>query len=56
MNNCHLQQCGWNAILSEVRKRQILYNTTYTWNLKYDTNEPTYTTETDSQTLKTNLW
>ena len=25
-------------------------NTTYMWNLKYDTNEPIYKTETDSQT------
>ena len=26
------------------------------WNLKYDTNELTYETDTDSQTQKTNLW
>ena len=26
------------------------------WSLKYDTNKPIYKTETDSQTLKTNLW
>ena len=26
------------------------------WNLKYDTNELTYKTETDSQTEKPNLW
>ena len=26
------------------------------WNLKYDMNELIYKTETDSQTLKTNLW
>ena len=26
------------------------------WNLKYDINKLTYKTETDSQTLKTNLW
>ena len=26
------------------------------WNLKYDTNERIYKTETDSQTQKTNLW
>ena len=30
-------------ILSEVR--QISYDITYMWNLKYDTNEPTYETE-----------
>ena len=39
MNNCHLQRCGWNVTLGEVRKRQILCNTTYTWNLNYDTSE-----------------
>ena len=26
------------------------------WNLKYDTNELIYKTETDSQTQKTNVW
>ena len=29
------------------RERQILYNITYMWNLKYDTNEHIYETETD---------
>ena len=39
-------------ILIEVsqRKRQIPYDITYMWNLKYNTNEPIYKTETDSQT------
>ena len=32
------------------RERQIPYDITYMWNLKYGTNEPTYKTETDSQT------
>ena len=32
------------------RERQISYDTTYMWNLKYDTNETIYETETDSQT------
>ena len=32
------------------RERQIPYDTTYMWNLKYDTTEPTYETETDSRT------
>ena len=32
------------------------YGITYMWNLKNDTNELTYKTETDSQTQKTNLW
>ena len=29
---------------------QIPYDITYMWNLKYDTNELIYETETDSQT------
>ena len=32
------------------RERQITYDITYMWNLKYDTNELIYKTETDSQT------
>ena len=39
------------TILDEVksdRERQIPYDITYVWNLKYDTNEPIYETETDS--------
>ena len=31
-------------ILSEVRERQISYDITYMWNLKYDTNEHIYET------------
>ena len=31
------------------RERQIPYNITCVWNLKYDTNEPIYKRETDSQ-------
>ena len=38
------------VILSELRERQIPYDITYMWNLKYGTNEPIYETETDSQT------
>ena len=40
-----------SIILSEVsqtEKRQISYDITYMWNLKYDTNEPTYEAETES--------
>ena len=33
-------------ILSEVRKRQIPYDITYMWNIKYDTNDPVCKTET----------
>ena len=29
------------------RERQIPYDITYMWNLKYDTNEPIYETETE---------
>ena len=46
-------------ILSEVkseRERQIPYDITYMWNLKYDTNEPIYATITDSQTKRTGFW
>ena len=32
------------------RERQLPYDITYMWNLKYDTNEHIYKTETDSQT------
>ena len=32
------------------RERQIPYDITYMYNLKYDTNEPIYETETDPQT------
>ena len=40
-------------ILSEVsqtEKRQISYDITYMWNLRYDTSELIYKTGTDSQT------
>ena len=38
------------------RERQISYTFTPMWNLKYDTNELIYETETDSQTQRTDLW
>ena len=38
--------------LSEVRQKQISYDITYIWNLKYNTNELIYKIETDSQTEK----
>ena len=34
--------------VSQKEKRQILYDITYMWNLKYGTNEPVYKTETDT--------
>ena len=43
--------------LNEVRKRKTTpYDITHTWNLKYDTNEPIYETETESQTQRTEWW
>ena len=42
--------------LSEVSQRQISYDTICMWNLKYDTNESIYKSETDSQTWRTALW
>ena len=45
--------------LSEVRQsKKTSYDITYMWNLKKkkDSNELIFRTETDSQTLKTNLW
>ena len=42
----------WNK---SERKRQIPH-TTYIWNLKYDTNEHNYKTETNSLTRRTDLW
>ena len=44
------------TILSEVRQRQIPYDITYMWNLKYDTNEHIYETETYSEMKRTDLW
>ena len=35
--------------MKSERERQIPYDVTYTWNLKYDTNEPIYEIETDSR-------
>ena len=37
------------------RERQIPYDITYIWNLKYDANEHIYKTETDSQTKSLGL-
>ena len=42
-------------IVSEVRERQI-YDITYLWNLKFDTNEFIYKMETNSQTQRTYSW
>ena len=52
---CHLQQHGctrdYQAKWSKSEtQRQIPYNITYMWNVKYDTNEPVCETETKSGT------
>ena len=41
---------------SEIRERQISHDIAYMWDLKNDTNELIYKTETDSQTSRMNLW
>ena len=38
------------------KTRKIMYATSPVCNLKYGTSEPIYGTETDSQTLGTDLW
>ena len=38
------------------RERQISYDITYMWTLKYGTYEPNYKTEADSQTQRRDLW
>ena len=43
-------------IISEIRERQVLYDITYIWNIKYGTNELISKTETDSQTWRAELW
>ena len=37
------------------RERQISYDVIYMWNLKYDTDQHVYETETDSETQRTDL-
>ena len=46
------------VILSEVNhtEKEIPYNTTYVWNLKYNTNQHIYETKPDSQIQRTDLW
>ena len=42
--------------MKSERERQVPNDITYMWILKYCTNEPTYKTEIDSQTWRTDLW
>ena len=39
-----------------TKQKHNTYDITYMWNLKYDTNELVYGTETDSQTQRTDMW
>ena len=43
-------------ILSEISQKENDNDIPYMWNFKYDTNEPIYETETESQTKRTDLW
>ena len=50
MDECRDDHTKWN----KLKGTNTIY-ITYMWNLKYDTNELIYKTETDSQTWNTNL-
>ena len=39
-----------SIMVSEESQRQIPYDITYMWNLRYNTNDPNYETETESGT------
>ena len=39
-------------MLNELVRKQILYDITYMWNLKYNTNQYIYKQNTDSQTKR----
>ena len=38
------------------QKEKDIYHMTYTWDLKYGTDEPNYRTEADSPTCTADLW
>ena len=40
--------------VTQRKTNTIIYH--YIWNLKYGTNEPSYKTETDSKTQRTDMW
>ena len=52
----HLQQHGWTYrklyLVKSDRERQILYDITYMWNLKNNTNESIYKTKQSFCTAK----
>ena len=39
-----------NEVSQKEKSKYYIYDITYMWNLKYDTNEHIYETEADSQT------
>ena len=43
-------------MLNELVRKQILYDITYMWNLKYNTNQYIYKPKTDSQTKRIDLY
>ena len=45
-------------ILSEIsqKEKDKYYTISHMWNLKYGTNEPTYRTEANPQTWRTDVW
>ena len=45
MDRCRVYH---TKLSTSEKERQILCDITYMWNLKYDTNERTYKTETDT--------
>ena len=47
---------GMTTLSKSKGERQMPCGIPYMWNLKWDTNEHIYWTETDSQTLRTDLW
>ena len=44
------------VIPSDASQRQISYDMSYMWNLKYDIDTLIHKTETDSQAQRTDLW
>ena len=44
------------TLSNSEKERQIPYDITFMWNLKYDQNEPIHGTETDSWTRRIDLW
>ena len=55
MNNMNATRDDHTKWSKSERERQIPYNITYMWTLKYSRNEPIYNTETDSQTWRSDL-